>query len=126
MHSKFNFIKMTAEEIHIKKLKELGYKDEPIKELVSLFYRQQKYLFAEDIHKEKLKLLGISGVSNSLPINEIIGLNEPYSLRDILLKLVEASNILMHEKNYDGTGWEFISKTTELANEKIALLSNDC
>jgi hypothetical protein len=55
---------MTAEEIHIKKLKEIGYKDEPIKELVKQFHSQQKYLFAEDIHQEKLKLLGIGVVSN--------------------------------------------------------------
>lgn len=54
---------MTAEEIHIKKLKEIGYKDEPIKELVKQFHRQQKYLFAEEIHQEKLKLLGIGVVS---------------------------------------------------------------
>jgi hypothetical protein len=63
MHSNFNFTTMTAEEIHIKKLKELGYKDEPIKEIVNRFHSQQKYLFAEKIHQEKLKLLGIGGVT---------------------------------------------------------------
>ena len=57
---------MTAEEIHIKKLKEIGYKDESIKELVKQFHRQQKYLFAEDIYQEKLKLLGIANVSDTL------------------------------------------------------------
>ncbi|QQY83405.1 hypothetical protein JJL45_05285 [Tamlana sp. s12] len=60
---------MTAEEIHIKKLKSLGYKDDYIQKIVDKFHEQHKYKFAEDIHQEKLKLLGIGGVSKRYSIS---------------------------------------------------------
>ena len=47
-------------------------------------------------------------VMSSLPIAEIIGADQPWSLYDVLNKLIEASDILLHKKNYDGHGWEEI------------------
>lgn len=41
------------------------------------------------------------------------------STLDILEKLVESANILLHEKNYDGTGWESISISANEAQELI-------
>lgn len=58
-------------------------------------------------------------------LSEIVGLDQTYSLKHILEKLVEASEILLLEKDYDGHGWEIISKCTDLAKEKIKLLSNE-
>ena len=48
---------MRAEEIHRNKLKELGYKDEAIEELVYKYIANCIYEFAEDYHQTKLKLL---------------------------------------------------------------------
>jgi len=49
--------------------------------------------------------------------NEVFGLSEPYTLPHVLSKLIEASNILLHDKNYDGTGWEIISHCTKLGED---------
>ena len=51
--------------------------------------------------------------------NDILGLSEPYSLDSVLEKLIEASEILLHQKNYDGHGWEIISEAvTQARNYK--------
>lgn len=47
---------MRAEEIHRKKLKELGYKDEAIEEIVSKYIANCTYEFAESYHAELLNL----------------------------------------------------------------------
>ncbi len=44
---------------------------------------------------------------------------ESWPLRDVITKLVEASEILLHQKNYDGHGWEQISHAVDRA--KVAL-----
>ncbi len=54
---------MRAEEIHRKKLKELGYKDQVIEELVTKYIANCTYEFAEAYHAE---LLNIDSVGNSL------------------------------------------------------------
>lgn len=47
--------------------------------------------------------------------------DQAWPLRDVLAKLVEAGEILMHQKNYDGHGWEEIS--TAIERGKAALLA---
>lgn len=47
--------------------------------------------------------------------------DQSWPLRDVLAKLIEASEILMHQKNYDGHGWEQISHAIERG--KVALLA---
>ncbi len=39
----------------------------------------------------------------------------PWPLADVLAKLIEASDILMHRKGYDGEGWELIQQATRQA-----------
>jgi len=50
---------------------------------------------------------------------EILNKSEPWPLRNILSKLVEASEILLHDKNYDGHGWENISVCADLAKRYV-------
>ena len=52
----------------------------------------------------------------------ILSLDNPWCLRDVLKKLIESSEILLNDKNYDGHGWEEISHCVERAKEIIHLL----
>lgn len=54
---------------------------------------------------------------------ELMGLENAWPLRDILKKLIESSDILLHEKDYDGHGWELIDKAKEEAEKTVKLLS---
>jgi hypothetical protein len=60
-----------------------------------------------------------------LPVSQILGLNQPWPLVDVLKKLVEASEILLHKKSYDGHGYEEINQAVDRAKEIIALLNPD-
>lgn len=64
-------------------------------------------------------------VMSSLPIAEIIGADQPWPLRDVLNKLIEASDILLHNKSYDGHGWEEISHAAERGRYIAGLLSGN-
>lgn len=57
-------------------------------------------------------------------IKELFGSNQPWSLVDVLKKLVESTNILLHEKGYDGHGWEEMEICHNRGNEIIALLNS--
>lgn len=37
---------------------------------------------------------------------DVLRLNNPWSLLNVMKKLVEASDILLHQKDYDRLGWE--------------------
>ncbi len=50
----------------------------------------------------------------------ILLLEQPWPLRDSLLKLIEAAEILLNEKNYDGDGWEQIQHAAEAAKKALA------
>jgi len=56
---------------------------------------------------------------------EILRLNNPWPLIDILKKLTEAAEILLHNKNYDGHGWELISHCKDEADELILEIESD-
>lgn len=47
-------------------------------------------------------------------------MDEPWPLRDILAKLVEAADILLDEKDYDGHGWEQIAGCRDRAKAILA------
>jgi hypothetical protein len=57
---------MRAEEIHRKKLKELGYKDEVIEELVTKYIANCTYEFAEAYQTELLNIDSVSQRSELL------------------------------------------------------------
>ena len=50
-------------------------------------------------------------------IIEVFGLDNPWTLKDVLNKLIEASEILLHKKNYDRHGWEEISHCVKRGKE---------
>lgn len=51
--------------------------------------------------------------------------DQPWPLRDIVSKLCEATEILLHEKNYDGHGHEQISCALRLAKSWIGTQEKD-
>lgn len=55
---------------------------------------------------------------------DLLDLHNPWSLKDSLQKLVEAANILLHQKNYDGHGWEEISHCVTRGEEIINKINN--
>lgn len=57
-------------------------------------------------------------------LDDILGMYEPWSLKDVLAKLAGASNILLLDKNYDGHGWEEISHCVDVANQIINKIEN--
>ncbi len=63
--------------------------------------------------------------ASQLPINDILGVTEPWPLYEVLKKLEEASEILLHKKNYDGHGWEEIHHAAKRAKEIISIFENN-
>jgi transcriptional regulator with XRE-family HTH domain len=57
--------------------------------------------------------------------SDILGLDSSWSLKDVLKKLIEASEILLHQKNYDGHGWEEINHCVERGKEIVSTLSGN-
>lgn len=57
-------------------------------------------------------------------IIEILGLEEPYPLSDVLQRLVDGSEYLLHEKSYDGDDYEEIGICVKRAKDIIKLLKN--
>lgn len=55
--------------------------------------------------------------------SDVIGLNNPWSLRDVLANLIGAAEVLLHQKNYDGHGWEEINHCVERGKEIVSILS---
>lgn len=55
---------------------------------------------------------------------EILQLNEHWTTADVLEKLIEASEILLHDKDYDGHGWEKIEHCVERGKEINKVLKN--
>lgn len=47
-------------------------------------------------------------------LEAILNRNNPWSLRDVLRKLALAADILLHEKDYDGHGYEEIVEAREV------------
>lgn len=57
-------------------------------------------------------------------LTKILQTDNPWSLKETLLKLIEASNILLINKSYDGHGWELINQARDKAEEIIDILNN--
>lgn len=62
---------------------------------------------------------------SSLPIDKILRLDKPFSLEEILKGLVEASDILLHKKDYDGDGWEHLEYCYRHAKDVINVLQGN-
>ena len=58
-------------------------------------------------------------------LDALVGMAEPWPLRDVLAKLVEAATILLDGKDYDGDGWEQIDTARRAATEALARLNAD-
>lgn len=52
-------------------------------------------------------------------VSEIYLLNSPWPSNDVIRKLCEATKILLHEKNYDGHGYEQIQKCLDVAEKYL-------
>jgi len=51
----------------------------------------------------------------------LMGLDNPFPLKDVLKKLVDAADILLYKKNYDGANYEEIEICIKRAKEIIKL-----
>ena len=71
--------------------------------------------------QNKPRVLPISGVSVSLPLDA----DQTWPTRDVLNKLIEASEILLHKKDYDGHGWEEIAHCVDLAKGIVKRIGNE-
>ena len=74
---------------------------------------------------EQQQALNIADVMRSLPVAEILALDQPWPLRDVLNKLIEASEILLHDRSYDGHGWEEISYAVGRAKQIVGLFGGN-
>lgn len=57
-------------------------------------------------------------------VKEFLGLEEAWPLINVLEKLVEATNILLHKKSYDGHGWEDINHCVARGEQIIKNLNS--
>ena len=64
-------------------------------------------------------------VMRSLPIEKVLRLDQPFNLEEILKGLVEASDILLHKKDYDGHGWEHLEYCYRHAKDVIRVLQGN-
>lgn len=62
----------------------------------------------------------VSNMMRSLPLERILRLDQPYSLPEVLKGLIEAADILLHKKDYDGHGWETLEYCYRHAKEIVA------
>jgi hypothetical protein len=55
----------------------------------------------------------------------VLGLDDPYPLKDVVGRLKWATNYLLHEKNYDGHCYEELNQCVRRADEIIAVLEGN-
>ncbi len=60
-----------------------------------------------------------------LPVSKILCLDQPFPLHLILQHLVNATEKLLHDKNYDGPDYEEMEHSVKRAKEIIALFNPD-
>ena len=58
-------------------------------------------------------------------LQSVLALDNAWCLKDVLKKLIEASEILLLQKNYDGHGWEEISHCVDRGKEIVSILSGN-
>ena len=58
-------------------------------------------------------------------LQSVLALDNAWCLKDVMKKLIEASEILLHQKNYDGHGWEEINHCVERGKEIVSILSGN-
>jgi hypothetical protein len=58
-------------------------------------------------------------------LQSVLAMDNAWCLKDVMKKLIEASEILLHQKNYDGHGWEEINHCVERGKEIVSILSGN-
>lgn len=56
-------------------------------------------------------------------VSDLLGTHEPWPLTDVLLKLIESTEYLLHVNNYDRHGWEEVSHSTKIGSEYLDKLT---
>lgn len=87
---------------------------------ISHFYHDktnQMVCFADDVQKAMTEFAQIH--TKYIIEHKLLDLDKPWPLKDVLAKLIEATEILLHQKNYDGHGWEEISHCVQRGKEII-------
>jgi hypothetical protein len=82
--------------------------------------KKKLYTEKQTLHKE-------NNISISLLPDNILRNDHPYSLSEVLKVLIEATDILLHEKDYDVHGLERYEYCYQLAKDIVAELDrNKC
>jgi hypothetical protein len=68
--------------------------------------------------RSALERAAAEGEARELTLRD--GNDEPWSLREVLAKLVESADILLHQKDYDGAHWELIQSAWEHGKHYLA------
>lgn len=75
---------------------------------------------------DKDKTIQTLGKTAVMPtLQSVLALDNAWCLKDVLKKLIEASEILLLQKNYDGHGWEEISHCIDRGKEIVSILSGN-
>jgi len=59
---------------------------------------------------------------NEIDITITEGMDTPWPTHDLLDKLADATDILLHDKDYDGHGWEILQQCMEEARRRSRLI----
>ncbi len=73
-----------------------------------------------DILKSNINL----AISLPIDLNKVIRMDQPYNLPEILKALTECADILLHDKGYDGAGWERLEYCFKHGKEIIEIFEN--
>lgn len=63
-------------------------------------------------------------ISLKSEFDEILGMDEPYSLLQVLEGLINSTDILLQEKSYDGLGHENVKETRDRAEDYVNKIKN--
>ncbi len=88
------------------------------------YFIDELKLWIEQINDKKLNVAAFAEILNhkaTIPSE----LGNAWPTKDVLRKLIFAAEYLLHEKNYDGHGWEEISHCVQRGKEILNLLTAD-
>jgi len=97
--------------------------DKIIKEELGDAWKEQ-YTKNPDCTNHKIKL-PLPNTIPSLVLDKILRLNQPYNLAEVLKGLIDATDILLHKRDYDGAGWERLEYCYRFGKEIVEEFENN-
>jgi hypothetical protein len=82
-----------------------------------------RLVWISDVKSVVVKLFAISDVSKMLP--DLLGLDNPYPLKDVVGRLKWATEYLLNKKSYDGHNYEELEQCVRRADEIMKILEGN-